>query len=162
MASVQIGLHSGHVMQSDSTVMQNSLMYWCICKRCRIWISCSVIYYLFYFRIYVLPLLIPTSLCQLWAVYISVSNNISYFVFTINWTELIRKLPDVWTGVCCCDSETLTLNQTKFSSCCILQPNTWLNTKNPYPIPGTLFSRNLVTIAVPQTEWPRNFPCFSF
>ena len=49
-------------------------------------------------------------------------------------------------GVCRWDSETLTLNQTKFS--CILQPYTRLKHKNPLPISDLLFSRNLVTITV--------------
>ena len=40
--------------------------------------------------------------------------------------------------------------QTKFS--CILQPYTRLKTKNPYPIPDSLFSRNLVTITVQQKQ----------
>ena len=51
-----------------------------------------------------------------------------------------------WVGVCCWDSETLTLNQIKFS--CILQPYTRLKTKIAYPIPDFLFSRKLVTITV--------------
>ena len=49
-------------------------------------------------------------------------------------------------------SETLTLNQTKFS--CIMQPYTRLTTKNPYPIPESLlFSpRNSVIITVQQKQ----------
>ena len=46
---------------------------------------------------------------------------------------------NVWVGVSCWYSETLTLNQTKFS--CILQPYTRLKTKNPYPIPDTIFQK---------------------
>ena len=49
-----------------------------------------------------------------------------------------------WVVVCRGNSETPTLNQTKFS--CIFQPYTRLKTKTPHPIPDSIFSRNLVTI----------------
>ena len=48
------------------------------------------------------------------------------------------------------DSETLTLNQTKFN--CILNPYTRLMTKNPHPIPDSLFSVKSVTMAVKALE----------
>ena len=46
----------------------------------------------------------------------------------------------IWGGgVCCWDSETLTLNQTKFS--CRLQTYTRVKTKTPFSIPLTFFQK---------------------
>ena len=57
-----------------------------------------------------------------------------------------KSIPKFLGRVCHWDTETLTLNQIQFSY--ILQPCTKLKTKNPYPIPDSLSSRNSVTTTV--------------